>query len=163
MQSFFLFLIEVSLFCHWTYPFPSSWLRPFGILQVPRMRMRWAIWYNDFLLWSSRRLALLSFLPCQHAHFLLALHARLSGVFLQSILNFLICPRLRAQKDFLRGPPPGWGGLRLEPVFLLIMALPLAVSPPLGSLHLFPILQPFIAPFFFAITVLLTVLVVWQD
>ncbi len=92
---------------------------------------------------------------CQHFHFRLALHARLSGVARQSISNFLICPRLRAQKDLFRGPPPGWGGLRFDPVFRLIMALPLAVNPPLGSLHLFPIVHPFMSPLLLAITVLL--------
>lgn len=87
----------------------------------------------------------------QHFHFLRALHALLSGVARQSMSNFLICPRLRAQKDFFRGPPPGCGGLRLDPVFRLIMDLPLAVSPPLGSLHPFLILHPLMSPLLFAI------------
>jgi len=36
---------------------------------------------------------------------------------------------MRAQKDFLRAPPCGCGAFRLEPVALLYLALPLAVSP----------------------------------
>ena len=39
-------------------------------------------------------------------------------------------PLIRAQKDFLRGPPSGWGAFRLDPVAALYLALPFAVRPP---------------------------------
>ena len=45
-------------------------------------------------------------------------------------------PLNRAQKDLLRGPPPGCGALRFEPVALLYFALPAAVSPPFRLLWL---------------------------
>lgn len=38
-------------------------------------------------------------------------------------------PDIRAQNDFLRGPPSGCGALRLLPVAALYLARPLAVSP----------------------------------
>ena len=50
---------------------------------------------------------------------------------------FLIGPFIplnRAQKDLLRGPPPGCGALSLEPVARLYLALPFAVRPPLRLL-----------------------------
>ena len=53
-----------------------------------------------------------------------------------------------AQNERLRGPPPGCGALRFEPVLRLIDALPLAVSPPLRDLQPLFKEQPFIAPFF---------------
>jgi len=84
-----------------------------------------------------------------HFHRLRARHALFLGVFWQLILNFLICPLFLAQKDFFRGPPPGWGAFRFDPVFLLIEALPLAVRPPFLLLHPLLMLQPFMAPFFF--------------
>ena len=49
-------------------------------------------------------------------------------------------PLKRAQNERLRGPPPGCGALRLEPVALLYFFLPAAVSPPLRLLCL-PILR----------------------
>ena len=48
-------------------------------------------------------------------------------------LGFLIgplTPFMRAQNDRLRGPPPGCGALRCEPVMLLYRSLPFFVSPP---------------------------------
>ena len=47
-----------------------------------------------------------------------------------------LLPDIRAQKDFLRGPPPGCGAFRLEPVALLYLARPAAVRPPLRDLCL---------------------------
>ena len=49
-------------------------------------------------------------------------------------------PLKRAQNERLRGPPPGCGALRLEPVALLYFFLPAAVRPPLRLLCL-PILR----------------------
>ena len=49
-------------------------------------------------------------------------------------------PLKRAQNERLRGPPPGCGALRLEPVARLYFFLPAAVSPPLRLLCL-PILR----------------------
>ena len=49
-------------------------------------------------------------------------------------------PLKRAQNERLRGPPPGCGALRLEPVALLYFFLPAAVSPPFRLLC-FPILR----------------------
>ena len=56
-----------------------------------------------------------------------------------------------AQKDLLRGPPPGCGALRLEPVALLYLALPAAVRPPFLLLCL-PILSE---TFFFLTAIML--------
>jgi len=69
------------------------------------------------------------------------------------MLNFLICPLFLAQKDLFLGPPPGCGAFNLDPVFLLIIDLPLAVKPPFLLLHPFFIVHPFIPPFFLAITI----------
>jgi len=49
-------------------------------------------------------------------------------------------PLKRAQNERLRGPPPGCGALRFEPVALLYFFLPAAVRPPLRLLCL-PILR----------------------
>ena len=38
-------------------------------------------------------------------------------------------PDMRAQNDFLRGPPSGWGAFRFDPVAALYLARPLAVNP----------------------------------
>jgi hypothetical protein len=38
-------------------------------------------------------------------------------------------PDIRAQNDFLRGPPSGCGAFRFDPVALLYLARPLAVRP----------------------------------
>ena len=57
-------------------------------------------------------------------------------------------PLKRAQNERLRGPPPGCGALRLEPVARLYFFLPAAVSPPLRLLCL-PILRE---TFFFLLT-----------
>ena len=56
---------------------------------------------------------------------------------------FLIGPFMplkRAQNERLRGPPPGCGALRFEPVSRLYFFLPAAVRPPLRLLCL-PILR----------------------
>jgi len=37
---------------------------------------------------------------------------------------------MRAQKERLRGPPPGCGALRLDPVSLLYLSRPALVNPP---------------------------------
>jgi hypothetical protein len=47
---------------------------------------------------------------------------------------------MRAQKERLRGPPPGCGAFKLDPVSLLYFARPAAVRPPLRDLCL-PILR----------------------
>ena len=62
-------------------------------------------------------------------------------------------PLKRAQNERLRGPPPGCGALRLEPVALLYFFLPAAVRPPLRLLCL-PILRE---TFFFLTAIILRV------
>ena len=62
-------------------------------------------------------------------------------------------PPILAQKDFLRGPPSGWGALRLLPVAALYLALPFAVRPPLGLFSPRPKERD--TPFFFAGAILL--------
>ena len=51
-----------------------------------------------------------------------------------------LTPDIRAQKDLLRAPPPGWGAFKFEPVALLYFLRPAAVSPPERDLCL-PILR----------------------
>ena len=41
-----------------------------------------------------------------------------------------LLPFIRAQKDRLRGPPPGWGAFRFEPVSRLYFSRPAFVKPP---------------------------------
>ena len=61
-------------------------------------------------------------------------HLRRANAFLVGLpLGFFIgplTPFIRAQKDRLRGPPPGCGAFRLDPVALLYFARPAAVRPP---------------------------------
>jgi len=47
-------------------------------------------------------------------------------------VSFFFIPSMRAQNDFLRDPPSGWGALRFMPSFLA-EALPLAFKPPEGD------------------------------
>ena len=48
------------------------------------------------------------------------------------LLSFIgpLTPPIRAQKDFLRFPPPGCGAFRLEPVSRLYFSRPALVRPP---------------------------------
>ena len=41
-----------------------------------------------------------------------------------------LLPFILAQKDRLRGPPPGWGAFRFEPVSRLYFSRPAFVKPP---------------------------------
>jgi len=69
-----------------------------------------------------------------HQHF----HLRSARAFRvgRPLLSFIgpFTPDIRAQKERLRGPPPGCGALRLDPVALLYLRRPFAVRPPVRDL-----------------------------
>jgi len=61
-------------------------------------------------------------------------------------------PDIRAQNDFLRGPPSGCGAFKLLPVAALYLARPLAVKPaPLETGSFSPRPMASDGPFFFAV------------
>jgi len=61
-------------------------------------------------------------------------------------------PDIRAQNDFLRGPPCGCGAFKLLPVAALYLARPLAVKPaPLDTGNFSPLPTDRTGPFFFVV------------